>query len=110
MSTTKRKRKPTKVTPEMAASVIQMWLGKAGTGAEIGKAHGITNKTVFTILENAGVRPRKRMPGRGHHVPRPRKAKASAPPILGTTPVVEASIVATVKPGLLSRLWSAIKG
>lgn len=85
-------------------------MAQAGNGREIGEAHGVSGKTVFNVLERAGLRPRKRYPKRGPFKANPRPPKVTAKPILGTTPVVKASIVHRPKPGLLARLWAAIKG
>lgn len=87
-----------------------MWMAQAGNGREIGEAHGVSGKTVFNVLERAGLRPRKRYPKRGPFKLNPKQKTTKAPPILGTTPLVKASIVHKVKPGLFARLWAAIKG
>jgi len=95
----------------MAATIIQMWLTKAGTANEIARAHGVTGKTVFNVLERAGVRPRKRYPKRGPNKAAAAKRKVNLPkPVLGVTPIVHPAVVDKAKPGLLSRLWSAFKG
>jgi hypothetical protein len=94
----------------MAATIIQMWLTKAGTAKEIAQVHGVTGKTVFNVLERSGVRPRKRYPKRGPFKANPRPAKVKVKPILGVTPVVKPKAAPAAKPGLFARLWAAIKG
>lgn len=116
MNTTKAKRTRKTVTPEMTSSIVQMWVNKMGTCKEIARAHGVTPKTVFNVLERTKVRIRKQHSKRptAKRVYAPRQPKVEVPVL---TKVVErqaqraeAEIVFKRKPGLFKRIWIYLFG